>query len=73
MLETCEQSQLLPCCQSLRPPPLPKVCVQTTMREANDRGYECLLVSDATESYFPELKASTMAMITSQAGFWGLG
>ena len=36
-----------------------EVCVQTSMREANDRGYECLLVEDATESYFPEFKAAT--------------
>ena len=34
------------------------------MREANDRGFECLLVEDATESYFPEFKAATLAMIT---------
>ncbi len=48
-----------------------EVCVQTTMREANDRGYECLLVEDATESYFPEFKASTLAMITAQGGIVG--
>ena len=48
-----------------------EVCVQTTMREANDRGYECLLVSDATESYFAEFKASTIAMITAQGGIVG--
>ena len=41
-----------------------EVCVQTTMREANDRGYECLLIEDATESYFPEFKTATLAMIT---------
>ena len=48
-----------------------EVCVQTSMREANDRGYECLLVSDATESYFPEFKAATLAMITAQGGIVG--
>ncbi len=48
-----------------------EVCVQTTMREANDRGYECLLVSDATASYFPDFKAATLAMITAQGGIVG--
>ena len=48
-----------------------EVCVQTTMREANDRGYECLLIEDATESYFPEFKAATLAMITAQGGIVG--
>jgi biuret amidohydrolase len=48
-----------------------EVCVQTTMREANDRGYECLLIEDATESYFPEFKAATLAMIAAQGGIVG--
>ena len=48
-----------------------EVCVQTTMREANDRGYECLLVEDATESYFPEFKKATVAMIQAQGGIVG--
>jgi nicotinamidase-related amidase len=48
-----------------------EVCVQTTMREANDRGYECLLVEDATESYFPDFKAATIRMITAQGGIVG--
>lgn len=48
-----------------------EVCVQTSMREANDRGYECLLVEDATESYFPEFKASTIEMIVAQGGIVG--
>jgi hypothetical protein len=33
-----------------------EVCVQTSMREANDRGYDCLLLEDCTESYFPALQ-----------------
>jgi nicotinamidase-related amidase len=48
-----------------------EVCVQTTMREANDRGYDCLLVEDGTESYFPEFKAATLAMLTAQGGIVG--
>lgn len=48
-----------------------EVCVQTTMREANDRGYECLLAEDATESYFPAFKTATLAMIRAQGGIVG--
>ncbi len=48
-----------------------EVCVQTSMREANDRGYDCLLVEDATESYFPEFKAATLAMLTAQGAIVG--
>jgi nicotinamidase-related amidase len=48
-----------------------EVCVQTTMREANDRGYECLLVEDATESYFPQFKASVLDMVRAQGGIVG--
>ena len=48
-----------------------EVCVQSTMREANDRGYECLLIEDATESYFPEFKVATLEMIVAQGGIVG--
>lgn len=48
-----------------------EVCVQTTMREANDRGYDCLLVEDATESYFAEFKQATLAMVHAQGGIVG--
>ena len=48
-----------------------EVCVQTTMREANDRGYDCLLIEDATESYFPEFKRVTLEMIRAQGGIVG--
>ncbi len=48
-----------------------EVCVQTTMREANDRGYECLLIEDATESYFPAFKQATLEMIRAQGAIVG--
>lgn len=48
-----------------------EVCVQTSMREANDRGYDCLLVEDATESYFPAFKAAALAMIAAQGAIVG--
>ena len=48
-----------------------EVCVQTTMREANDRGFDCLLIEDATESYFPAFKAATLDMIRAQGGIVG--
>jgi nicotinamidase-related amidase len=48
-----------------------EVCVQTSMREANDRGFDCLLVTDATESYFPEFKTAAIEMIVAQGGIIG--
>ncbi len=48
-----------------------EVCVQTSMREANDRGYECLLIEDATASYFPDFKAAAIAMIRAQGAIVG--
>lgn len=48
-----------------------EVCVQTSMREANDRGYRCLLIEDATASYFPAFKQATLDMIAAQGGIVG--
>lgn len=48
-----------------------EVCVQTSMREANDRGYDCLLIEDATESYFPAFKTAAIEMIVAQGGIVG--
>jgi biuret amidohydrolase len=48
-----------------------EVGVQTSMREANDRGYECLLIEDATASYFPAFKQASLEMIRSQGGIVG--
>ncbi|MGF6921801.1 cysteine hydrolase family protein [Paraburkholderia sp. 40] len=48
-----------------------EVCVQTSMREANDRGYDCLVIEGATASYIPAFKEATLAMIRSQGGIVG--
>ena len=48
-----------------------EVCVQTSMREANDRGYECLLIEDATASYFPRFKQAAIEMIRAQGAIVG--
>ncbi|WP_077002061.1 cysteine hydrolase family protein [Variovorax sp. KK3] len=48
-----------------------EVCVQTSMREANDRGYDGLLLEDCTESYFPAFKAATLEMISAQGAIVG--
>jgi nicotinamidase-related amidase len=48
-----------------------EVCVQTTMREANDRGYQNLLIEDATESYFQSFKDATLEMVRAQGAIVG--
>jgi nicotinamidase-related amidase len=48
-----------------------EVCVQTTMRCANDRGFDCLLVEDGTDSYFPEFKEVTLRALVAQGGIVG--
>lgn len=48
-----------------------EVCVHTTVREANDRGIDCLVLSDCTASYFPEFHAAALRMITAQGGIFG--
>jgi nicotinamidase-related amidase len=48
-----------------------EVCVHTTTREANDRGYECLVVSDCVGSYFPDFQRVGLEMICAQGGIFG--
>jgi len=48
-----------------------EVCVHTTVREANDRGIECLVLSDCTGSYFPEFHETALRMIAAQGGIFG--
>lgn len=48
-----------------------EVCVHTTVREANDRGYRCVVLADCCASYFPEFHAAGLAMIKAQGGIFG--
>src|SRR5471030_682778 len=48
-----------------------EVCVNTTVREANDRGYECLVPEDCVGSYFPEFQEMGLKMIKAQGGIFG--
>jgi nicotinamidase-related amidase len=48
-----------------------EVCVHTTVREANDRGYECVVLGDCVASYFPEFQRIALEMIKAQGGIFG--
>jgi nicotinamidase-related amidase len=48
-----------------------EVCVNTTVREANDRGYDCLVLEDCVASYFPEFQEYALKMIKAQGGIFG--
>ncbi|WFE26773.1 cysteine hydrolase [Solwaraspora sp. WMMD791] len=48
-----------------------EVCVHTTVREANDRGYECLVLADCVGSYFPQFHTVGLEMIAAQGGIFG--
>lgn len=48
-----------------------EVCVQTTVREANDRGFECIVPSDCVASYVPEFHRASLEMIKAQGGIFG--
>jgi nicotinamidase-related amidase len=48
-----------------------EVCVNTTVREANDRGFDCLVVEDCVGSYFPEFQQMGLRMIVAQGGIFG--
>src|ERR1700687_5593897 len=48
-----------------------EVCVNTTVREANDRGFRCIVLSDCCASYFPEFHVAGLAMIKAQGGIFG--
>jgi biuret amidohydrolase len=48
-----------------------EVCVHTTVREANDRGFRCLVLGDCCGSYFPEFHEMGLRMVSAQGGIFG--
>ena len=48
-----------------------EVCVNTSVREANDRGFDCVVLEDCVGSYFPEFQKAGLAMIKAQGGIFG--
>jgi nicotinamidase-related amidase len=65
ILKNCHIENLLVCGVTT------EVCVNTTVREANDRGYRCIVVSDCCASYFPEFHEMGLKMIKAQGGIFG--
>lgn len=65
ILRNCNIENLLVCGVTT------EVCVNTTVREANDRGYRCVVLADCCASYFPEFHQAGLAMIKAQGGIFG--
>jgi biuret amidohydrolase len=65
MLHNCAIENLLVCGVTT------EVCVNTTVREANDRGYRCIVLADCCASYFPEFHEMGLKMIKAQGGIFG--
>jgi len=65
MLQNCDIENLIVCGVTT------EVCVNTTVREANDRGYRCVVLADCCASYFPEFHEVGLKMIKAQGGIFG--